>query len=105
MIALSNNTIKKLQDQIKKEKIVFWKDETHVFLQKKKITFLYNDYESLNIHIKIMTEDGWLFEKKYKKITVNLEDDLYKKFKVRLAEKDEKMKDVISEAIKEYLRK
>ena len=44
-------------------------------------------------------------EKKYKKITVNLEDDLYKKFKVRLAEKDEKMKDVISEAIKEYLRK
>ena len=31
-------------------------------------------------------------EKKYKKITVNLEDDLYRKFKVRLAEKDEKMK-------------
>ena len=59
MIALSNNTIKKLQDQIKKEKIVFWKDETHVFLQKKKITFLYNDYESLNIHIKIMTEDEY----------------------------------------------
>ena len=44
-------------------------------------------------------------EKKYKKITVNLENDLYRKFKVRLAEKDEKMKDVISEAIKEYLRK
>ena len=46
-----------------------------------------------------------VFEKKYKKITVNLEDGLYRKFKVRLAEKDEKMKDVIAEAIKEYLRK
>lgn len=44
-------------------------------------------------------------EKKYKKITVNLEDDLYRKFKVRLAEKNEKMKDVIAEAVKEYLRK
>ena len=79
MIALSNNTIKKLQDQIKKEKIVFWKDETHVFLQKKKITFLYNDYESLNIHIKIMTEDGWLFEKKYKNHKINFIDKITQK--------------------------
>lgn len=46
-----------------------------------------------------------MIEKKYKKITVNLEDDLYRKFKVRLAEKNEKMKDVIAEAVKEYLRK
>lgn len=44
-------------------------------------------------------------KKNFKKITVNLEEDLYRNFKIKLAEKDEKMKDVIEAAVKEYIRK
>ena len=65
METLSNIALEQLEEKLNKEKILFWKDETHIYLQRKKIVFLYSDYESLNIHIKIMTEDGWLFERKH----------------------------------------
>lgn len=65
METLSNIALEQLEEKLNKEKILFWKDETHIYLQRKKIVFLYLDYESLNIHIKIMTEDGWLFERNH----------------------------------------
>ena len=79
METLSNATLKQLEEKLDKEKILFWKDETHIFLQRKKIVFLYSDYESLNIHIKIMTEDGWLFEKKYKNHKISFIDKITQK--------------------------
>lgn len=62
METISNKTLRELQKKLEDERIVFWKEEAHIFLQRKKITFLYSDYEPFNIHVKIMTEDGWLFD-------------------------------------------
>ena len=39
-----------------------------------------------------------------KKITVRLEDELYKDFKKKLVDNDEKMKDVIARLIRDYLK-
>ena len=40
-----------------------------------------------------------------KKITVRINEELYKKFKIKLFNEGEKMKDVIAELISEYLKR
>lgn len=61
MMILNNELITDLQEKIEKEKIIFWEDYTNIFLNKKKVTFLYNSLYSLEIHVKIMTDDGWFY--------------------------------------------
>ena len=43
METLSNVALEQLEEKLNKEKILFWKDETHIYLQRKKIVFLYSD--------------------------------------------------------------
>lgn len=62
MIVLNNKTIKELQQDLDTEKIIFWKDITDLYFNKKTVIFLYNDLQSLSIHAKVMKNDGWLYD-------------------------------------------
>ena len=67
MIILKEEAIKKIQEELEKEKIIYWREVNDFVLNIKTVIFLYDGMYALDIHSKIMKADGWLYDNKENK--------------------------------------